>query len=176
MTNPPARTGFWAQGADGLRCPGWAHLQGLLIPGETWLHSRLLGPSGLSFPICAMGTLFRLLGPSGLSFPICTMGTLMVFTLQGCAERQSPVGGLLLCKQQRAVRAEVPHMGQSPSPQPRCPWNSVPSLGVQEGEEKGDQGREARGLGLWGGGPPGRACGGCRAHSCLLGLVMNQTR
>ena len=157
MTNPPARTGFWAQGADGLCCPGWAHLQGLLIPGETWLHSRLLGPSGLSFPIC-------------------TMGTLMVFTLQGCAERQSPVGGLLLCKQQRAVRAEVPHMGQSPSPQPRCPWNSVPSLGVQEGEEKGDQGREARGLGLWGGGPPGRACGGCRAHSCLLGLVMNQTR
>lgn len=60
-------------------------------------------------------------------------------------------------------------MGQSPSPQPHRPRNSVPSLGVQEGEEECDQGREARGLGLLGGGPPGRACGWLQGAQLFAG-------
>ena len=86
---------------------------------------------------------------------------------------QSPVDGLLLCELERAVHAEVPQMGQSPSPPPHRP-RELPSLSPPPG-----------GAGGLGRGCPRAVCGaarlaglvgGCGAHRCLLGLVLNQTR
>lgn len=171
MTNPPAGTGFWAQGADELCCPGWAHLQGLLIPGETWLHFRLLGPSGLSFPICAMGTLFQAPWSLWPQLPYLYNGHTDGFTLQGCAERQSLWAGS--CSVNYKGRAcGGTRMGQSLSPSP-APGTQSPPWGCRRAEEC-DQGGGKRGLGLWGAWQGLRVA--AEAHSCLLGLVIDQTR
>ena len=112
----------------------------VLGTGSRWAMLPRLGPppgaadpGGDLAPLQAAWSLWPQL-------PYLYNGRIDGFHLQGCAERQSPVDGLLLCKLQRAVHAEVPRMCQSPSPRPRRPRNSVPSLGVQEGQEEGDQG------------------------------------
>ena len=163
MTTPPAGTGFWAQGADGLCCPGWAHLQGLLIPGETWLHSRLLGPSGLSFPIYTMGALMVFTCRAAQSVRVLWMGSCSV-----------SYKGLCMRRYRACARA--------PRPGPAAPGTRSPPWGCRRARRRATRGREALGPGAAAHRQcRGAAClaglaGGCRAHSCLLGLVMNQTR